>query len=461
MNMASYDYDVIVIGSGAGGSIAAQQIATSGKKVAIVESGKLGGQVLNYSSIPTKALLQAASVFESAKRGNTYGVRTSTVGYNYPSVRAWKDTVLKNTAVHKEHQYYTKKGITVIGGRAYFINPHTISVGTARFTAQSFIVASGAQLTPPEITGLHDSGYLTHAEAINLNRPPKSIAIIGGGATGVEFAQLFAIFGSKVVLIDPADKLLKDEEPEVSSVLVKRFKNDYSIDVLLETSVISVSKNGLKRRLTVRHGGKESEIAVDEVMIASGKLAVTDIGLENAGVRYTDSLIHTDRYQRSTSKHIFAVGDCAGPYAYTHTAAYQGQIAAHNIVHPKKPTAAQYHAIPRTFFTNPEVAATGATERQLRARKTAYKTVTTPISTVAKSATSGYKTGFIKLLASTNTGALLGATVVSPNASEIIAELTLAVQYNLTADQVPHTVHAFGTWSEVVRVACAKLSKIE
>lgn len=457
--MALYDYDVIVIGSGAGGSIAAQQIASSGKKVAIIESGKLGGQVLNYSSIPTKALLQAASVFESAKRGNAYGVRTSTVGYNYPSVRAWKDTVLKNTAVHQEHQYYTKKGISVIGGRAYFIDPHTISVGTARFTAKSFVIGSGSQLVPPEITGLHDTGYLTHAEAINLTRPPKSIAIIGGGATGVEFAQLFAIFGSKVVLIEPSECLLKDEEPEVSNLLVKRFKADYSVDVLLDSTVVSVSKNGLKKKLLVRRDGKTSEIAVDEVMIASGKQAVTDIGLENAGVRYTDSTISTDRYQRTTSKHIYAVGDCAGPYNYTHTAAYQGQIAAHNIVNPKKPIAAQYHAVPRTIFTNPQVASTGLTEKQLRQRRTPYLSETVPISIVAKSATSGFKDGFVKVMAHRTTGALMGATVVSPEASEIIAELTLAVQYNLTAQQVAHTIHPFGTWSEAVKVACNKLSK--
>lgn len=457
--MASYDYDVIVIGSGAGGSIAAQQIAKSGKKVAIIEADKLGGQVLHYSCIPTKALLQAAQVYESAKRGAQYGIRSSTIGYNYPSVRAWKEKVCKKVSLEYDHEYFTNKGISVIGGRAYFIDPHTITVGTARFTAASFVIATGAELLLPEIAGLSSAGFLTHKEVIGLDRPPKSVLIIGGGASGVEFAQLLAIFGSKVTLVESTPSLLGEEEPEVSVLLKKRFKKEYDIDVVTEVNVKSVKKIGLKREATMSRKNRSGTLMVDEIILASGKRAVVDIGLENAGVRYDEGEIHTDRYQRSSAKHIFAVGDCSGPYLYTHTAAYQGQVVAHNIVHPKSPVAAQYNAVPRTIFTNPEVAATGLTEKELKMRGADYKTVVMPIAGIAKAATSGYSDGFIKLHASKNTGAILGATLVCPSASELIQELSLAIQYNLSAQQMAHTIHAFGTWSEIIRVACAKLDK--
>ena len=178
--MASYDYDVVVIGSGAGGSVAAQQIAKSGKSVALVEAGSLGGQVLNHSCIPTKALLQAAQVFEAAKRGSQYGIRSSTVGYNYPSIKAWKDTVQKKTRSAYSTESYLKQGIGVIAGRAYFIDPHTISIGSARIAARTFVIATGSELLVPKIPGLSDSGFLTYTQAVDLTRPPKAMVIIGG-----------------------------------------------------------------------------------------------------------------------------------------------------------------------------------------------------------------------------------------------------------------------------------------
>lgn len=459
--MASFDYDVIVIGSGAGGSVAAQQIAKSGKSVALVEASNLGGQVLNHSSIPTKALLHAASAFETAKRGSAFGIRATTVGYNYPSVKAWKDTVLRLTKKAYSEDTYINQGISVIKGKAYFLDNQTISIGSARFTAKNFVIATGSDLVLPEIAGLSKAGFLTHKEAIDLIRPPKNLAVIGGGETGVEFAQLFAIFGSKVTIVESSGSLIGNEEPETSELLENRFRKEYGMSILLNTNVTSVSKSGLKRSLQLARGSKTGQLVVDEVLLATGKQAVVDIGLENAGVTHSPSQIKTNRYQQTSAKNIFAIGDCAGPYHYTHAAAYQGQVVAHNIVHPRMPVEAKYKAIPRSIFTNPQVASTGLTERQIKDHKIQYKSVVTPISVVAKSATSGFYDGFIKVMASKENSVILGATIVCPEASELIGELSLAIQHNLTAQQVAHTVHSFGTWSEIIRVACAKLSKTD
>ena len=456
----TFDYDLIIIGSGAGGSVTAHQLARAGKRVAIVEAGRIGGECPNIGCVPTKALLHAAEIYEAAKNGSRFGIRGSTVGYNYPSIRAWKNLAVKRTGTYLGEEMYTEEGITVVNGRAHFIDSHTITVGAARFTAQNFLIATGSELATPPIPGLEKSGYLTFKEAIDLNRPPKSLAIIGGGAIGCEFANLFAIFGTKVYIIDIAPGLLAKEEPSVGTFLKKRFEEDYSMTVLTKTTVEKVSTYGAKKRLVLRTGKKkEEQISVDEILLATGKRAAIDIGLENAGVTHANGSIDVNDYMQTTARHIFAAGDCVGPYLFTHMATYQSRIVAHNILHPRKKAAAQYYAVPRCVFTNPEVASVGPTEAELKASNFKYKTASVPIAVIGRANTSDFKDGFVSVIAEEKTNILLGATIVSPRAGEMIHELAVAIQNNLTTQNIAETIHAFPTWSEAVRVACAKLSR--
>jgi len=459
MSMASYDYDVIVIGSGAGGNIAAQQLAKAGKSVAVIEAGTFGGQAPSFGAVPLAALRQAAQVYDSAKRGSRFGIRGTTVGYNYPSIKAWKDLAVKRTGITNSADRFIENGINVIEGRGYFIDPHTITVGSARFSAREFLIATGAEMSLPEIPGLSKAGFLTAREAINLSRPPKSLAIIGAGTTGCELAQLFATFGSKIYLIESAPSILSDHEPEASDLLAKRLEADYSVSVLTGSVIERVEKAGLSRKVTVATGGKKHILTVDEVIVATNNKAATDIGLENAGVAYSDGAILVNGHMQTGAQHIFAAGACTGLFGDTHTAAYQSQVAAHNLLHSKKPFLAEYRAVPRCVFTNPEIASVGLTEKELREQRTSIKSAIAPLSIVAKANTSDYSDGFVKVIMSSKTGVLLGATIVSPQASEMIHELTLAVQYYLTAEQVARTIHIFPTWSEAIKVACAKLAR--
>lgn len=454
-----FDYDLIIIGSGAGGSVAAHIANRAGLNVAIVEADLIGGECPNVGCVPTKALLQAAEIYEAAKHGSRFGIRGSTVGYNYPSIKAWKDLAVKRTGTYLGEEMYTSEGINVIRGKAHFVNSHTISIGVARFSAKHFLIATGSELAVPPIPGLKQSGYLTYREAINLTRPPRSLAIIGGGAIGCEFAQLLAIFGTKVYIIDLADKLLAKEEPEVSELLEERFKNDYSMSLYLGTTVDKVEKIGAKKQLTLRKGKKSAAISVDEILLATGKRGVIDIGLDNAGVTYEPNRILVNEHMQTSAPHIFAAGDCVGPYLFTHMSTYQSKLAAHNILHPRKQITADYSAVPRCIFTNPEVASVGKTEAELVAAKVLLKKVLVPITVIGRANTTDTSDGFVKVLADKKTGILLGASVASPHAGEVIHELTLAIQNKLTAEQVANTIHAFPTWSEAVRVACAKLVK--
>lgn len=457
--MPSYDYDLIVIGSGAAGSIAAQLVAKAGKNVAIIEAGTVGGECPNYACVPTKALIKAAKVYETAKNGTTFGVRSSAVSYNYPSVKAWKDLAVKRTGALQEELIYTKEGINLVHGRAYFIDPNTISVGVARFTAKNFLIATGSETVLPSIEGLAKSGFLTTREAVNLTRPPKSLAIVGGGSSGCEFAELFATFGTKIYLIESSNSLLSKEEPEAGAMLNDTLSRKYNVSIILEAEVTKVEKTALKKSLSIRRGKTTKTLLVDEILIASGKKAAVDIGLDNAGVSYDEGRILVDSHLQTSASHIFAAGDCVDIYPSTHVSAYQSRIVAHNVLHPKRRAVANYEAVPRCIYTNPEVAATGATEQELKRRGRSYKTAMSPISTVGKSSVSNSSEGFVKVIASSKTNVLLGATIVAPNASEMIHELSLAIQYHHTARQVAEVIHAFPTWSEAIRVACDKLAK--
>ena len=455
-----FDYDLIVIGSGAGGSVAAHIANKAGLSVAIIEANLIGGECPNVGCVPTKALLQAAEIYEAAKKSSKFGIRGANVGYNYPSIKAWKDLAVKRTGTYLGEEVYSKEGIHVIHGSAHFIIPNEVTVGRARYSARNFLIATGGKLAIPPIEGLEKTGFLTFHEAINLIRPPRSLAIIGGGAIGCEFAQLFTIFGTKVHIIDIAPRLLAREDVDAGKFIEERFKKQYSITVSMESTVDKVESFGGRKRLTIKNKQGESQIiAVEEILIATGKRGLVDIGLENAGVHYENSTITTDTYMQTTQKNIYAAGDCVGPYQFTHTATYQSRIVANNIMHPRKKISADYRAVPRCIFTNPEIASVGPTEQELMAKKIKYEKVNIPITVIGRANTSDISDGFVKILADSKTGVLLGATIASPHGGEMIHELTLAIQNNMKAEQVANTIHAFPTWSEAIRVACAKIMR--
>jgi mercuric reductase len=456
--MASYDFDFIVLGSGAAGSIAAQLAAKGGKNVAIIEANQLGGESPLISDIPMAAMLQSARLYESAKQSGRFGIRGSTVGYNYPSINAWKKLAIKRTGVYSGEEMYTNEGITVVNGRGYFIDPHTVTVGSARFTAQNFLIATGAETVLPSTPGLANSGFLTYREALNLTRPPKSVAILGAGATGTELAWLFAVYGAKIYLIEAAPSVLPDDEPETSALVHQLFTEDYSMSVYTSASLQKVDTTGTKKKLLIQHGSRSQNILVDELIIATGKRAVVDIGLENAGVEYKEGLIAVNQHLRTSQRHIFAAGDAVNPIGLTNLAMYQSRTAAYNVLHPKAQRFADYRAVPRTIYTNPEIATVGESERQLQEQKIPYHHEIVPINVVAKANVADSSDGFVKVLAHANTKTLLGATIACPNASEVINELSLAIQNYLTAGQVANTVHTFPAWAEAVRVACSKLA---
>ncbi len=451
-----YDYDLIVIGTGAGGSAAATIAARRGKRVAVIEADTFGGDSPNWSDIPTKALLHAAQLYDEAKRGARFGLRSNALGYNYPSIRAWKDLAVKRTGAGGNRRYYENEGISAFAGRAHFIGPNEISVNRRHLTAEKFLIATGSTWTVPAIQGIDAVRFLTPRTILESLRPPKSLYIVGAGSIGVEIAQLMATFGTKVYLADIASRILPHEDEEAGHLMAQMLDADKGVTVLTQTRTLAVEKENIAKRITYSRGGNEKSVRVEEILIAAGRAPAVDLGLENAAVTYTPKGIDVDEYLQTTNKAIYAAGDVLGrSNSYTHTALLESRIAAHNMF-AKSKTIPDYTATPRLTFTAPGVASVGLTENDCIKRDLTIKVGLAPLNIIARSNTSDFRDGFVKISAGKK-NIILGATVVAPHASEIIHELALAVKYGLSAGELADTPHAFLSWSEAVRVAASRI----
>lgn len=452
-----FDYDLIVIGSGAGGSAAATIAARDGKRVAIIEEDTFGGDSPNWSDVPTKALLHAAHLYDEARHGARFGLRSSTLGYNYPSLRTWKNLAVERTGAGGNRKFYEEQGIATFHGRAHFLSPNEITVARRHLSATSFLVATGSHWVAPDIQGLADHPYLTPRTLLEALRPPKSMYIIGGGTIGVEMAQLMAIFGTKVYIAEVASRLMPKEDEEAGELLAKILQEQKGATVLTQTKTLAIEKEGLGRRVTFLRGGVEKSVRVDEILIATGRMPSVDLGLENASVEYTPSGITVDEHLQTTARHIYAAGDVLGHARHTHTALLESQVVAHNIFSKTKQVP-DYTATPRLTFTNPDIASVGLSEDDCLRRDLHINKAVAPLNIIARSNTSDFRDGFVKVITDKK-GVILGATVMAPHAAEIVHELALAVKYEMTAREVAATPHAFLSWSEAVRVACGKLAQ--
>lgn len=452
----TFDYDLIVIGSGAGGSAAATIAARAGQRVAIIEEDTFGGDSPNWSDVPTKALLHVAHVYDEARHAGKFGLRTSTLGYNYPSIRAWKETVVKRTGTANNRRFYENHGISAFNGRAHFLTPHEITVNRRHLSAAHFLIATGSSWVTPNIQGLSGVDFFTPRTILEALRPPKSLFIIGGGRYGIEIAQLMATFGTKVYIAEQAGRLLPHYDEEVGVALEQLLSEQKGVTVLTHSRVLSVSKEGLTKKILISRGGTEKIIKADELLVAAGRAPEVDFGLENASVHYTPKGIEVNEFLQTSVKHIYAAGDVLGRDSHTHSALLESRVVAHNILERTK-LAPDYTATPDVIFTNPEIAHVGLSEDDSRRRDLAINKAVAPLSIIARSNTADFRDGFVKIITDKK-GVILGGTIMAPHAAELIHELALAIKYGLTAKQVADTPHAFLAWAEAIRVAAQKLS---
>ncbi len=456
MTKPTFDFDLIVIGSGAGGSAAATITAREGHKVAIIEANLFGGESPNYGDVPRNALLHAAQVYDDAKTATNLGIRSATIGYNYPTLQQWKALAIKRTGASNNRNFYENQNVTTISGEARFVSPYEITVNRRHYSASKFLIATGAHYAKPAITNLEETGYQTPRTILNLTRPPKRLYVIGGGEVALEIAEMMAIFGTQVYIAEIASRLLPEKDSEVGELVEKTLKDQKGIISLTQTRTLSIIKEGLNKKITYTRGGVEKTVRVDEVLVAIGRVPSVDLGLENAGVEFTPKGIEVNDYLQTSVKHIYAAGDVLGESSETHTALLQSRIVAHNLF-KKNRLIPDYKAIPKLVFTSPMVATVGLNADDCRRRDLEIKSAIAPLSMIPRSNTANFNAGFVKII-SDKKGTILGATIVSPGAGEMIHELSLAISHGLTASDLADSPHAFLSWSEAIRIAAKKLA---
>ncbi len=452
----AYDFDLIVIGSGAGGGVGAHVAAGLGKKVAVVERDAIGGECPNYACVPTKALLHAAEVYRTVLSADQYGIEVKDVRVSSKRVRDWKRTVVGRTGASHGEKIFSHENIVVLTGEASFINPHEIRLTKTRhYTARYFLVASGSEVIVPPIPGLDPKTYLTFRDAIELDELPRSIFILGGGPIGCEFAEIFASFGVAVTIADIAPRLLARDDPDVGNLIGALFTNR-GIKVLTESAVTRIHPNGANKTVHYRRGGRDHTASVEEIFVASGKRpAVAHLDLERAAIAANKHGIKVNQYLQTSQPHIYAAGDVIGPYLYTPTGSYQSAIAVNNIFSRPK-IRPNYAVVPRCVFISPEVAGVGLTEAEAKARFGSIKRGVALIAALGRANTANSLDGFVKVITDQR-GRLLGGTIVAPRAGEIIHELALALKLQVNASDIANMIHAYPTFSEGLKYACASL----
>ena len=452
--MKRADYDLIVIGSGDAGSEAALMTARAGKKVALVEADKWGGSGLNYTNIPQGAVFHASQLYKRAVEGAKFGLSSGNLRFNYPTINNWKKIALKRAGANSK-KAYEEAGVDCIHGRARFLSNKEIAVGDKTMRAKNFLIATGASIADTGIKIADNVDYILPEGVTDLLRLPRSIFVVGGGATGCEIAQYFASLGVETVIADIAGRLMPREDEEVGQVIDGIF-NKQEIRVLTQSRVVAIEKDGTAKKVIFMRGGQEKSIRVDEVVICTGSAPNVDIGLENTNVKFDRTGIKVNGHMQTKVKHIFAAGDVVGGHSSTEKALIEARIAVAYIMGRKKATA-DYTGIIRMTNLDPEIACVGITEDDCIKSDRKFVKLALSLNEVPKANISDSHNGFIKLVCDKRDKKLLGATLLMPHAGLVAQELAMAMRYEMTLEEICNTPHVANDWGELVRVACEKL----
>ena len=455
----SETYDLLVIGAGAAGGAAARAAVSRGARVIQVERDKIGGTCLNYGCDPTKTLLHIAQELYRARHSEKFGLAIPLSSLEWQQVQAHVRGVVEQMRggnTKEASKQLCQQGIDFLAGEACFISPREVVVNGQTIAAERIVIATGCQASVPQIEGLREAGFLTNVSAVWLPTLPDRLAIIGGGAIGIEFAQMFQRFGVKVTVIERNAQILEKEERELAaklhSVLV-----DEGIELITGVELQRVQKTSAGKKLTYRREPEgERELVVDSILVALGRRpAIEGLDLEKIGVKTTPKGIEVDKTLRTSLPHIWAAGDVVSSYKFTHVASEQGNLAAHNAF-AEQPTPFDDRVIPWVTFTDPPLAHVGQTEEELHRANVLYKTARVEFKELERALIMGQTAGLIKLLVDAQ-GQLLGGHILGARADELLAPLILAMHSRLPIEQLAATLMPYPTLSEGLRVAASQL----
>ncbi|MDO9104499.1 MAG: FAD-dependent oxidoreductase [Methylovulum sp.] len=454
-----FDNNLVVIGAGAGGLVTAYIAATVKAKVTLVEKHAMGGDCLNTGCVPSKALIRSARLLAQIRRSAELGIKAASADYAFADVMERVQTVINTVAPHDSIERYTGLGIEVITGTANIISPWEVEVktatGTHTLTTRAIVIAAGAKPWVPSIPGLAEIGYFTSDTIWQLREQPKRLLVLGGGAIGCELAQAFARLGCQVTQVEILPRLLMREDEDVSAIVETRFQQE-GIRVLLGHDAQQFMQENGEKILVAGHQGREVRIAFDQVLLALGRAAnVSGYGVEALGIKLSPrNTIAVNAFQQTNYPNIYACGDVAGPYLFTHAAAHQAWYAAVNALFGGfRSFRTDYSALPYATFIDPELARVGLNEREAKAQGIAYEVSTYSLNELDRAITDSVGIGFVKVLTQPGKDKILGVTIVGEQAAESIAEFVLAMKYKLGLNKLLQTVHIYPTMAEANKYA--------
>jgi len=463
-----FDRNLIVIGAGAAGLVTAYIGAAVKAKVTLIEAHKMGGDCLNYGCVPSKALIKSARLAHQMCHGDKYGLKAIVPEFSFSKVMARIHEVIRTVAPHDSVERYTKLGVEVLEGYACIKDPWTVEVklhngDIQRLTTLNIVIATGAQPIVPPLPGLDDVGYVTSDtlwdEFAKKDAPPSRLIVLGGGPIGCELAQSFARLGSKVTQIEMASRIMIREDEEISEVVRSSLERD-GVEVLIGHKALRCECEDENKFIVVEHDGVERRIEFDTLLCAVGRIArLTGYGLEELGIE-TKNTIVANEYLETLYPNIFAAGDVAGPYQFTHTASHQAWYAAVNALFGDlKKFKVDYSVIPWATFIEPEVARVGLNEQEARDKDVPYEVTRYEFDDLDRAITDSTTQGFVKVLTVPGKDRILGATIVGEHAGDLLAEFVLAMKHGLGLSKILGTIHIYPTLAEANKYVAGKWKK--
>lgn len=460
-----FDRNLIVIGAGSAGLVTAYIGATVNASVTLVEKGPMGGDCLNTGCVPSKTLIKSARVNSYIQRAGDYGLNAVATGADFAQVMGRVQEVIKKIEPHDSEKRYEGLGVDVKKGHARLVSPWEVEIAgeqaTEKLSARSIVIATGGEPMAPPIPGLDQVDYLTSDTLWKITDLPGRLLVLGGGPIGCELAQSFARLGSEVTLVEMGDQLLSREDKEASDLLVSSMKLD-GVDLRLGYRATAFETDSNGTAAIIENSDGQVRVYFDKVLVALGRKGHTEnLGLQNLGIelRQNGTVVVND-YLETRFPNIFACGDVAGPYQFTHTAAHQAWFAAVNALFGRfKKFKVDYRVIPWCTFTTPEVARVGINEQEAKERKIDYEVTRYGMEELDRAIADGVDNGFVKVLTAPGTDRILGVTIVGEHAGDLIAEYVLAMKHKLGLNKILGTIHIYPTLAEANKAVAGQWKK--
>ncbi len=450
------DFDVVVIGGGSAGYASASAAQSADAKVAIVDKGPLGGLCILRGCMPTKTILRSSDILALMRRAKEFGLSAQNPSADLAAINDRKNKLIAEFASYRIEQLNDPR-FTLIEEQASFISPHELKVGDKSITAKNFIIATGSSTAEFPVPGLAESGYLTSDHVLELRQAPESMIVLGAGPVAVELAQFFCRIGTRTTLIQRSDHILSKEDEDLARPVEAKFREE-GMEVFTATKLLRVEQSGENRSVFFTHEGKEKSATAETILQALGrKPNVEGLNLSSAGVGMNHGRIEVDSEMRTNVPHIYAVGDVNGQHEIVHIAIEQGEIAAHNAT---QEDVRRFDARLKTSvtFTDPPVASVGLSEKECKAKNIPCLSASYPFNDHGKSMCLGETHGHVKLLCAPDSGEIIGAHIVGPEAGEMIHQMTTLMHYKGTVRDLVKIPHYHPTLSEILTYPAEELA---